>query len=97
MGIQEILTSVGPVDAGTGQRGPGAGTDRRIAGREGSADRITVSGQAKALYEADQTQKFDIMRERVRMGYYLKKEVLERVVDALAREVSAEIPAQATL
>jgi len=96
MGIQEVLTYAGPVDAGTGQRGPGASRERREAVSDGDTDRFIVSGQAKALFEAERNGKFDVVRERVRLGYYLKKDVLDQVVAALAKEVSAENIAKAS-
>jgi hypothetical protein len=97
MGIQEVLTYARPVDAVSGQRGPGASKERRGDVRDGDADQIVVSTQAKALYEAERARSFDVVRERVRLGYYLKKEVLDQVVDALAREVSAGNVTQAAV
>jgi hypothetical protein len=86
MGIQEIIAYMGPVDVATGQRGPGASKDRRESEEKGGADRLTVSREAKTLYESDQTRKFDAMRERVRMGYYMKKEVLDQVLDSMMKD-----------
>ena len=96
MGIQEILTYMGPVDVVTGQRGQGASKERRAADREGSTDRVSLSDQAKSKYQAEQSQKFDIVRERVRMGYYLKREVLDQVIDSMKKEFGLERQTQPT-
>jgi len=97
MAIQEVLTYAGPLDAGSGQRGPELAGERRENLRDGDMDRFTVSGQAIALYEAERTSRFDVVRERVRAGYYLKNDVLDHVVDALAKEVSRENAVRAIL
>jgi hypothetical protein len=97
MGIQEVLTYARSVDAASSLRVPGASKERREDVREGDADQFVVSIQAKALYEAERDRNFDVVRERVRLGYYLKKEVLDQVVDAMAREVSAGNMTQATV
>jgi hypothetical protein len=97
MGIQEVLAYAMPVDATSGQRGPGASRERREGVRDGETDRFVVSGEAKAMYEAERDRSFDVVRERVRLGYYLKKDVLDQVIDALAREVSAGNATQASM
>jgi hypothetical protein len=88
MGIQEILTYMGPGDNGnSGQRGVNSGKQEGgdVPGSE--LDRYAVSGQARALYEAGVTRKMEIARERVQQGYYSKKEVLEEVVSGLVKEM----------
>ncbi len=60
---------------------------RTSAGR----DRVSVSGQAQAMYAAEQTSKLEVIRERVRRGYYLDGYVTEQVVDSVAREIEATL------
>jgi len=36
----------------------------------------------------------DEIRRRVRLGYYVKKEIQEQVLDALEKDVRAGVPAQ---
>ena len=94
MGIQEVIAYVGPKPS-TGQRGPVGSRELVDTDRGDKADQFVISSKAKSLYEAGENQKFDAVRERVRLGYYLKGEVLDQVVDALAREFSVENPSQA--
>ena len=97
MGIQEVSTYGGPVDAGSGRRGPGASRERRHGVCDGDTDQFIVSGRANTMYEAEWTGKFEVVRERVRLGYYFKKDVLDQVVDALAKEVRGRSVVQETL
>jgi hypothetical protein len=41
------------------------------------------------MYSADQSPKLDLIRERVRRGYYLDGYITEQVVDTVAREIEA--------
>jgi hypothetical protein len=92
MGIQEILTYMGPVDNGSsGQRGISAGKQKRGDVPESELDRYTVSGQARAMYEAGVTRRIEAVRERVEQGYYSKKEVLEEVVNGLVQDMRAQL------
>jgi hypothetical protein len=90
MDIQDVVTCAGPLDAGSGQRRLGASRERPGGVRDGDTDQFIVSGQAKTMYEAERAHKFDVVRDRVRLGYYLQKGVLDQVVDALAKDVSTE-------
>jgi hypothetical protein len=87
MGIQEILTYVAGESSGSSQRGSGPGKERRSGVEESESDRFSVSGHARALYEADQTRRIDVVRQRVVQGFYLKKEVLDEVVSGLVKEM----------
>jgi hypothetical protein len=89
MGIQEIMAYVGP-KPGTGQRAPVAGKEPADRNRNEKSDFVVISTKAKALYESGENQKFDAIRERVRLGYYLKGDILDQVVDELAREFNVE-------
>jgi|WetSurMetagenome_2_1015567.scaffolds.fasta_scaffold30310_3 hypothetical protein len=95
MGIQEIMAYVGP-KPGAGQRASVGSKESGDRYQREKADFVVISTKAKALYENGETQKFDVIRERVRLGYYLKGEILDHVVSALAREFSVENPSQAS-
>jgi hypothetical protein len=90
MGIQEVLTYVGPANTGSFQRGVTNGKSLQDDGHAPEGERATVSGQAKVLFEAGQNRKFDAIRERVRLGYYMKRDVVDQVVKAMAREIGEE-------
>jgi hypothetical protein len=95
MGIQEIMAYAGP-KPGAGQREPGASRESDDRERSGKSDAVVISTKAKALYETGEAKKFDAIRERVRLGYYLKGEVLDQIVNALAREFSDNSSTQAS-
>jgi hypothetical protein len=90
MGIQDVVSLVGPASAGDGRRG-GAG-ERDVRGEDPAPGgyHVSVSDLAMARYEADQSRKFEAIRERMRLGYYANKDVVAQVVAALARDISAE-------
>jgi hypothetical protein len=96
MGIQEIIAYGGPRPGGV-DRTPAGAREARNGERGEKSDLFVISSEARSLYEAGEIQKFDAIRERVRLGYYLKGDVLDQVVDALAREVSAENPSQVSV
>ena len=88
MTISTIISNAASVSALRGNR---AGEERRgaVAAEESTKDRVSVSGRARALHSADETRKLDVIRERVRRGYYLDGYVTEQVVDSVAREIEA--------
>lgn len=96
MGIQEIVAYVGPKTS-TGQHTPAGTREWKENVRGENSDLSVISGKAKLLQEADESQKFDAIRERVRLGYYFKGDVLDQVIDALAREFGTEHPSQAAV
>jgi hypothetical protein len=89
MGIQEIVAYLGKADAGASKENVVGGKDKRASAPKSESDRFTVSGRARALYEADQNKRVDVARERFAEGYYSKKEVLDAIVDGLTRDVVA--------
>jgi hypothetical protein len=46
-------------------------------------DKVQVSGEAKSLFEADQSKRMDDIRTRLEQGYYMSQEVTEKIVDGL--------------
>jgi hypothetical protein len=88
MTISTIISNAAPVSSVRGNR---VGEERRgpVAAEDTTKDRVNVSGRARSLYSADETRKLDVIRERVRRGYYLDGYVTEQVVDSVAREIEA--------
>ncbi len=91
MAIQEILTSSGSVDPVKGNK---AQPQEKLPAREkaGSsaeekADRVDVSDEARALYEAEQFQRLEAIREKIRRDFYHQDEVTEKIVDAVSKEI----------
>ncbi len=90
MTISTIISNAAPVSS---MRGGRVGEERRgaVAAHETIRDRVSVSGRALALNAADDARKLDVIRERVRRGYYLDGYVTEQVVDSVAREIEAAL------
>ncbi len=90
MGIQEIPGQAGQVDP---VKGTHSETTDTVKGkeREGDAkekkDSVEVSQEARALYDAEQTRRFQIIREKIHDGFYLERDVTEKVVDALLKDL----------
>lgn len=96
MGIQEVIAYVGPKPI-AGHRPQVSTRQEAESDRGGRSDLYVVSSKARAMYDAGETQKFDTIRERVRLGYYLKGDVLDQVVDAMAREFRVDNPSKAAV
>jgi hypothetical protein len=88
MTISTIISNAAP--AGSLRSGRTEGERRGPVDKEvASRDRASVSGRAQAMYSADQSPKLDVIRERVRRGYYLDGYITEQIVDSVAREIEA--------
>ena len=91
MAIQEILTSSGSIDPVKGNKAqPQEKTparDKAVKDADEKADRVEVSEEARALYEAEQAKRFEAIREKIRQGFYSQEEVTQKVVDALSKEL----------
>jgi hypothetical protein len=88
MTISTIISNASPVSS---MRSGRVGEERRgtVASEETTRDRVSVSGKAQVMFSADEARKLDVIRERVRRGYYLDGYVTEQVVDSVAREIEA--------
>jgi anti-sigma28 factor (negative regulator of flagellin synthesis) len=91
MAIQEIITSSGSVDPVKGSKAQPQEKPpprEKAAGEaEEKSDRVEVSEEARALYEAEQSNRLERLRENIRHGLYLDEQVTERIVDALLKEI----------
>jgi hypothetical protein len=90
MGIQEILGNAGQADSVKGGRSEKADT---VKGKEHEGDgeerkdRVDVSAEARAMYDAEKTQRFQAIREKIRKGFYFQRDVTEKVVDAVLKDL----------
>ncbi len=90
MGIQEIPGQAGQVDPVKGTR---SDTTDTVKGKEHEGDgkekkdSVEVSPEARALYDAEQTRRFEIIREKIHDGFYLERDVTEKVVDAILKDL----------
>jgi len=92
MSIQEILGTAGAVDPVKGGSRTQAAQKGSLREKEGTetdekSDRVDVSEEARVLYESKLSGRFETIRERIRQGFYFQKEVTEKVVDAMLKDI----------
>lgn len=51
-------------------------------------DHVNLSDEAKALYESEQSQHVQQIRERIRSGYYFQRDVTEEIADGMIAEIA---------
>jgi anti-sigma28 factor (negative regulator of flagellin synthesis) len=92
MAIQEILGTAGAVDPVKG--GNRSQTSQKSAPHAKDAtesdeksDRVDVSEEARVLYASKLIGRFETIRERIRQGFYFRKDVTEKVVDAMLKDI----------
>jgi anti-sigma28 factor (negative regulator of flagellin synthesis) len=74
-GIEGDFSSVDPIKG----KKSSAPAKQASAGK----DKVQVSGEAKSLFEAGQSKRFEEIRKRLHDGYYDSPEVTEKIVDGL--------------
>ena len=86
MSIKEIVNPAGPLDPLKNNRGT---TTLKKSGDDSdeNKDRIEVSDEARAMYDAEHTRRFEAIREKIRKGFYFQREVTEKVVDAMLKDI----------
>ena len=85
MGIQEVTSGAAPLDPLKGKKGDQP--LKAAARRDDSSDRVELSEEARALYDVDQSRRFEAIRERIRQGFYFQPDVTEKVVEALLKDL----------
>ena len=53
----------------------------------GKEDRVELSDKAISLFTASESKRFEEIRQKVDDGYYFRREVSEKVVDAMLRDL----------
>ncbi|MCC6398280.1 MAG: hypothetical protein IT282_14800 [Bacteroidetes bacterium] len=88
MTIDSIMSNTGSADMV--RKGRAVGERSTMAeGEAEHGDRVDVSRKAQALYSAGKLEKLEMIRERVRQGYYLHPEITEQVIECVARDIEA--------
>jgi anti-sigma28 factor (negative regulator of flagellin synthesis) len=92
MPIQEILNTSGAVDPVKGGNRSTTSAKSSVRAKEQietdeRSDRIELSDEARAMYESKQSTRFEAIRERIRQGFYFQKDVTEKVVDAMLKDI----------
>jgi hypothetical protein len=82
MGIKEVLSGghlpVEPVRK--------AGTPPDPAKPAQPADTARVSGEARSLYQADQSRRMDEIKERLDSGFYDRHDVIEKIAERILKD-----------
>lgn len=92
MPIQEILNTSGAIDPVKGGSRSATSSKSTVSGKDKTesderSDRIELSDEARAMYESKQSGRFEAIRERIRQGFYFQKDVTEKVVDAMLKDI----------
>ena len=77
MDIREIGPSGLPPQRSPRKRKSAEGSEKR------NRDLADVSSAARALFEIERKKKLDMVRDRIRDGFYYRTEVTERVAEAI--------------
>jgi hypothetical protein len=93
MTIHQPLSVARPVDPSKGNRTQMADRSGVAAGHE-DRDHLAVSDRALALYETEKAQHLEVIRMRLRQGYYLDRRVTEDILDVLAQDIHLTETAQ---
>ena len=56
--------------------------------RTSSTDRVELSSEAKALFASDRARRLEEVQQRIDQGYYSRRDVLEKVADAILKELA---------
>ena len=82
MSIRGIESEFAPVEPVKGKKSP---TPAKAS--SGAGDKVQVSGEAKSLFQADQSKRIEEIRKRLDEGYYLTPEVTDKIVDGLMNDL----------
>ena len=78
MSIRGIECDFSPIDPVKGKKSPAPAKQASAGG-----DKVQVSGEAKSLFEANQSKRLEEVRTRLQEGYYMSQEVTEKIVEGL--------------
>ncbi len=82
MSIRGIESEFAPVEPVKGKKSSSA-----AAPSSGAKDKVQVSGEAKSLFQADQSKRIEEIRTRLQDGYYDTPEATEKIVDGLMNDL----------
>lgn len=85
MAIREVTGQGTPVDPVKGNKSGQPARSKQVA-KDGK-DRVEVSEEARALFEADQSRRVEEIRKKISEGFYNSREVTEKVADAILKEI----------
>ncbi len=83
MTINEVSGNGFPIQPGQPRRAKSEPATERSAG-----DRVELSDEARSLFESDESRRLTEIRQKIDAGYYNQRDVLEKVVDAILRDLA---------
>jgi len=83
MTVNEISNSGMPVQPGQ----PRKVKEEQQARASSSRDKVELSEEAKAMFESEHSRRLAEIQRRIEEGFYKRREVMERVVDAILRDI----------
>lgn len=88
MSVREVSGNGLPIEPVKGKKSQ-VQEKEKAESREGK-DRVELSEEARAMYEATQSRRIDDIREKIRDGFYLQPDVTEKVADAILKDFRKE-------
>ena len=84
MAIREI--SGGPPSLEPVKEKRSQGTEK-TKGSSSGKDKVELSSEARSLFESEQSKRMKEIEARMESGFYLSKEVTEKVVDEILKDL----------
>ena len=86
MGISEITNSGIPA-----QPSPSKKVKEEQEAKASAKDKVEVSDAARSLFESNRTTKLNEIQKKIDEGFYSKKEVIEKVADAMLKDIKKQV------
>lgn len=82
MTITEISGIGQPLDPMKGKKGK-----KPDEPRSSPKDHVELSEEARSLHEAEQTKRFEEIRQRIQQGFYFQRDVTEKIVEEMLKDL----------
>jgi anti-sigma28 factor (negative regulator of flagellin synthesis) len=70
---------------------PEESSDKKPSKTSEKKDRVEISSEAIEIYRMKRMEKIEEIKRRIQSGYYDSKEVLEKVVDEIYKQIKSEL------
>ena len=86
MGISEITNSGIPVQSSQSKK-----VKEEQEAKASSKDKVEVSDAARSLFASERSAKLNEIQKKIDEGFYSKKEVIEKVADAMLKDINKQV------
>ncbi|HTX18084.1 MAG TPA: hypothetical protein VMG34_05415 [Bacteroidota bacterium] len=86
MGISEVTNSGIPVQPSVSKK-----VKEEQEAKGSSKDKVQVSDEARSLFETERTNRLNEIQRKIDEGFYSKKEVVEKVADAMLKDIKKQV------